>query len=148
MDWWVNLIYRADLGWLCDPITIVSKVDIPHLLIAETDFTGTGMYLGVPFWKYLSVRNNWHSIWTKVFRDMDVCDSLQHGICNLRAGFRDPMLLSVSCKEWAQSIWFHSYFWFRSIVLHCCFLNSFLFENNFKFMGYLQIIKIIQRTFF
>lgn len=45
----MNLIYRADLGWLCDPITIVSKVDIPHLLIAETDFTGTGMYLGVPF---------------------------------------------------------------------------------------------------
>lgn len=80
----MNLISRGNVGCPYDSVTIVFRVDMPHLLIVEAEFI-----VDESFWRDLHFRNNWHSLWTSIFCDLNVCDRLQRNINTLRANIRD-----------------------------------------------------------
>lgn len=114
------------------------------LLIVETEFIVCVELECVQdcLWGVILVFKITPSLWTKVFWDLNVCDSLQCSVSILRACLRD--FAGLSCCEWAPSMGFNSYCWFRLIVFRCCCFY-FLFGNNFKFTENLQTMKIVQR---
>lgn len=103
----MNLISRGNVGCPYDSVTIVFRVDMPHLLIVEAEFI-----VDESFWRDLHIRNNWHSLWTNISSDLNVCDCLQSNINTLRANIRDSAFVFF--------VELNSYCWFRSIVFHCC----------------------------
>ena len=67
----MNLISRADMGWLCDPTMIRFKVDgcSSSSHCGHCEFMVSEELEGIQQCLFgdLSFRNNCHSLWTKVF---------------------------------------------------------------------------------